>query len=405
MRQDPSGAELQPADGYAPLSDVLGQTHTLTATEKKLLLTLRSALERHIVPHLESAWDEGNLPDSFIEDLENLNLIDPPELKESGEHVRPLFTAFRTFELARCDINIATLYNAHAGLFRTACLEGGDEEQRDYWKPRIDQHSIRGVFALTEPDHGSDIAGGLATSATQGADGSWVINGAKRWIGGAGTADYLCTFARDTADGQVKAFLVPTSAHGVSIEILPAKSSLRIMQNAEIHYQDVCVEPDARLRCINSFKDVARCLRLMRSDVAWIATGASAGAYEAAVAYVRERQQFGKSLGSFQLTQYKLAEMLSLVSSSLALCMAVTERQSHGIYRDEDSALLKLTTARNLRRIVALAREVCGGNGILLSNAVSRFHADAEAVYSYEGTDDINALIVGRSITGKSAFV
>ena len=164
------------------------------------------------------------------------------------------------------------------------------------------------------------------------------------------------------------------------------------------------VPDSARLARINSFADVAACLRNMRSDVAWIATGAAAGAYEAALKYVSERKQFGKPLASFQLIQEKLAQMLSNVTACLGMVVRLTEQQDQGLYKDESSAMAKMFTARMLRETVALAREVCGGNGIVLDYDVARFHADAEAIYSYEGTHEINALIVGRAVTGIGAF-
>lgn len=235
-------------------------------------------------------------------------------------------------------------------------------------------------------------------------DGDWVINGAKRWIGGAAQADVLAVFARDTADKQVKCFLVPTDAYGVTMSKIERKTSLRIMQNANIDIDNVRVPGSARLENINSFADVAACLRNMRSDVAWIATGAAAGAYEAALKYVSERQQFGKPLAGFQLIQEKLAHMLSNVTASLALVVGLTEQQDAGIFDDANSAMAKMFTARMLRETAALAREVCGGNGIVLDYDVARFHADAEAIYSYEGTHEINSLIIGRSITGLGAF-
>ncbi|WBL20339.1 acyl-CoA dehydrogenase family protein [Citricoccus sp. NR2] len=390
---------------YTIDSDVLGFADRLTETEKSVLAELRHVLETKVHPYLNDAWSEDRFPTEVVEPLESLGLMDPPALAAAGEPVRDLLVAFRNFELARCDINMATFYNAQAGLFRTACVVGGDEQQARELDEKIRTYQLRGVFALTEPDHGSDVAGGLATRAEQLEDGSWKINGAKRWIGGAFDADVLCTFARDVADGQVKAFLVPRTAEGVTLEKIQRKASLRIMQNAEIAYTDVVVDADARLRNINSFKDVASCLRLMRSDVTWIAVGAMAGAYEAAVRYVTQREQFGRPLAGFQLIQEKLARMLGNVTSSLALAVQLTEQQASGVYKDENSALAKMVSASKLRETVALAREVCGGNGITLDTDVARFHADAEAVYSYEGTHEINALIVGRSITGTSAFV
>ncbi|HIY85377.1 MAG TPA: acyl-CoA dehydrogenase family protein [Candidatus Yaniella excrementavium] len=389
----------------APSWDVYGFSERLTAAEKTALDELRTTLADKVYPYLNDAWHEDRLPEEIIEPLQSLRLMNPAALKEAGESVRGVFESMRTFELARCDTNVATFFNAQAGLFRTVVKQGGSAEQVAELDPKIVNYELLGVFALTEPDHGSDVAGGLQTTASQNDDGTWTINGAKRWIGGAFQADVLCTFARDAADNQVKAFLVPREAEGVSLEKIERKASLRIMQNADIYYDNVQVPGDARLLNINSFRDVAKCLRLLRSDVSWIAAGAMAGAYEAAVRYTTNREQFGKPIAGFQLIQEKLATMLGNVTASVALAMQLTEQQDAGVYKDENSALAKMFTASKLRETVALAREVCGGNGITLDTDVARFHADAEAVYSYEGTHEINALIVGRAITGQSAFV
>jgi glutaryl-CoA dehydrogenase len=387
-------------------SDLYGFAERLTEAERKVLTDLREQLQSTVYPHLNDAWDKAELPAELLQAVRGLELMDPPALRAAGEPVRDLLTGFRNFELARCDINVGTLYNAQAGLFRTVCTLGGSPAQAAELDARIRTYELTGVFALTEPDHGSDVAGGLATSATRDeATGEWVINGAKRWIGGASVSDVMATFARDTADGQVKCFLVPREAEGVTMTIIPNKASLRIMQNAHIEYQDVRVAEADRLHGINSFKDVARCLRNMRSDVAWMAVGAQAGAYEAALRYVREREQFGRPIAGFQLVQEKLALMLGNLTASLGMVVQLTEQQAAGVYRDENSALAKMYTSLRLRETVALAREVCGGNGITLDTDVARFHADAEAIYSYEGTHEINALIVGRAVTGIGAFV
>ena len=396
----------EPVTGSIIPSDFYGYAERLTEAERAVILDLRERLETTVKPLVNPAWDAAELPQELVDAVRALPLIDPPALKEAGEPIRRILTGFRNFELARCDINVGTLYNAHAGLFRTACTLGGGEQQARELDAKIIDYSLTGVFGLTEPDHGSDVAGGLATTATHDPEtDTWVIDGAKRWIGGATISDVVATFARDTADGQVKCFLVPRDADGVSMSIIPNKASLRIMQNAHIEYRGVRVPASARLEGINSFKDVARCLRAMRSDVAWMAVGATAGAYEAALRYVRERQQFGRPLAGFQLIQEKLAIMLGNLTSSLGLMVQLTEQEEQGIYKDENSALAKMMTSLRLRETVALAREVCGGNGITLDTDVARFHADAEAVYSYEGTHEINALIVGRAVTGVSAFV
>nr|WP_245356958.1 acyl-CoA dehydrogenase family protein [Paeniglutamicibacter kerguelensis] len=379
----------------------------LSDAERAALLRLRTALDEHVRPVVNEYWERGEFPEQITGPLVGLDLMEPAEVLAAGEKVRGLFAGFRNFELARIDASVATFYNAQSGLFRTTVNLGGSEEQAAALDPKISSYDLRGVFALTEPEHGSDIAGGLETSASFEDDergGSWVINGSKRWIGGAAQADVLAVFARDTADGQVKCFLVPADAPGVTLSKIERKASLRIMQNADIDLADVRVPDSARLARINSFADVAACLRNMRSDVAWIATGAAAGAYEAALKYVSERKQFGKPLASFQLIQEKLAQMLSNVTACLGMVVRLTEQQDQGLYKDESSAMAKMFTARMLRETVALAREICGGNGIVLDYDVARFHADAEAIYSYEGTHEINALIVGRAVTGIGAF-
>ncbi|WP_415853817.1 acyl-CoA dehydrogenase family protein [Sinomonas sp. G460-2] len=378
----------------------------LTNDERRVLGRLRKFLDEKAKPLLGEYWERGEFPEQLRQPLIDLDLMEPEELTWDGGAARGIYQGFRIFELARTDASLATFYTAQAGLFRTAIRVGASPEQQREWMPRVVDFSLTGVFSLTEPEHGSDIAGGLATTARRepAHAGEWVIDGAKRWIGGAATADVLAVFARDVADGQVKAFLVPREAPGVTVSTIHRKTALRMMQNAHITLSGVRVTEADRLHNVNSFKDVAAMLRAMRSDVAWIATGIQAGAFEAALKYVREREQFGRKLGSFQLVQEKLARMLGNVTASLSLVVRLTEQQERGLYRDQDSALAKMQTSLAMRETVALAREVVGGNGITLDTDVARFHADAEAVYSYEGTHEINALIVGRALAGASAF-
>ena len=330
--------------------------------------------------------------------------MNPQEIVDAGETPSHLFAGFRSFELGRFDASLATFYNAVAGLFRTTVNLGGSAEQVAKWDPLIQTFEMFGVFCLTEPEHGSDIARGLSTTATRDGD-TWVINGAKRWIGGASMANTLAIFARDTADGEVKVFLVPQDAEGITLTKMQGKIALRIMQNFDIALTNVRVADDRRLANVNSFADVANLLRATRSIVAWIACGAMAGAYEAAVRYTTARDQFGKKIAHFQLIQEKLATMLANVTAALAMTVRLTQQEADGVFLDENSAMTKMFTSLKLRETVALAREVMGGNGILLEHDVARFFADAEAVYSYEGTHEINALVVGRSITGKGAFI
>jgi glutaryl-CoA dehydrogenase len=388
--------ELYPCDQYR-FADLL------TDAERSVLIRLRAVLDTRVRPLLDDYWERGEFPHQVMPDLVALDLMDPEEIRASGAEPSALYTGFRNFELARTDASIATMYNAQSGLFRTTVRHGGSPDQAAALDPQVRAFTLTGVFALTEPDSGSDIARGLSTTARRDGD-QWVLDGAKRWIGGADTADVLAIFARDIADGQVKAFLVPRTAAGVRIAKIRGKTSLRMMQNVDITLDGVCVDDTARLDNVNSFRDVAGLLRRMRSDVAWIACGVQAGAYEAALRYTTARAQFGRPVAGFQLVQEKLARMLANLTASLGIVVRLTQLQDRGIYRDEDSALAKMTTSLHMRETVALAREVVGGNGITLPTDVARFHADAEAVYSYEGTHEINALVVGRSVTGLSAF-
>lgn len=367
------------------------------------LTGLQRTLDERVKPLVNEAWDTATMPEGVIGALAPLGLMDPEGVSRE-EADSSLFKGLRTYVLARTDVSVATVYNAQAGLFRATVRQGGSPEQVAELDPLIRSFDLKGVFALTEPDHGSDIAGGLATTATRTGD-TWIIDGHKRWIGGAASADVLAVFARDTADGEVKCFLVPREAEGVSIETITGKVSLRPMQNADFTLSGVRVPESARLARVNSWRDVAAIMGTLRADVAWIAAGLQAGALEAAIRYVREREQFGRPLAGFQLIQEKLARMAGNVVASLGMVIQISELQDRGVFSDANSSLAKMWVALRARETAALAREICGGNGIVLDTDVARFFADAEAVYSYEGTHEITSLIVGRALTGASAFV
>lgn len=386
--------------GIDPLG--FAATH-LSEAAQSVLSDLAATLERDIRPLMAEAWETATMPAAVRDVLAPLRLMDPEGVEEA-EARSSMFSGFRNYVLARTDVSVATAYNAQSGLFRTTVNLGGSPAQARELDARVRSFDLVGAFALTEPDHGSDIAKGLATTARRDGD-HWILDGAKRWIGGADTADVLAVFARDTATGGIRAFLVERTAPGVTIEVLRGKTSLRPMQNAQIALEGVRVPDDARLGNVDGWADVARLLRAMRSDVAWIATGLQAGALEAATAYTRERIQFDRPVASFALVQEKLARMLGNLAASLGLVVQLSARQDAGDWRDENSALAKMWTAAHARETAALGRELLGGNGLLLEHDAARFLADAEAVYSYEGTHEITSLIVGRSLTGHSAFL
>ena len=285
-----------------------------------------------------------------------------------------------------------------------AIIQCGSEEQKQEWLPKMQKFEKIGAFGLTEPEVGSGAAGGLGTSCKKVGD-EWILNGEKKWIGNATFSDITIIWARDEDSGSVKGFIVRKENPGFHAEKMKDKMALRTVQNALITLTDCRVPESDRLQNANSFKDTAKVLQMTRASVAWQAVGCARGAYEAALKYTKKREQFGRPIASFQLIQNHLVEMISNLTAMQTLCFRLSEMQDGGQLTDEHASLAKVFCSMRTRDVVSRAREVMGGNGILLEYDVARFVADAEAIYSYEGTKEINSLIVGRAITGYSAFV
>jgi glutaryl-CoA dehydrogenase len=299
---------------------------------------------------------------------------------------------------------MATFYGVHAGLAMGSIAHCGSKEQRLRWLPGMGRMDKIGAFALTEPGGGSDVAMGLRTTARREGD-EWVLNGAKRWIGNGTFADLTVVWARDVADDRVKGFVVEKATPGCTATKIENKIALRTVQNADLVFED-CRVPDAnRLKNAGGFRDTAHILRRTRSGVAWQAVGVMLAAYEIARDYALERNQFGRPIGKFQLVQDLLVKMLGNATACLGMVVRLAQLQDAGLYRDEHSALAKAYCTARMRETVGWARELMAGNGIVLDYDIGRFVADAEALYSYEGTREINTLIVGRAVTGLGAFV
>jgi glutaryl-CoA dehydrogenase len=295
----------------------------------------------------------------------------------------------------------------HSGLAMGSIYLCGSEEQKQRWLPEMARMAKIGAFGLTEPEVGSGAAGGLMTTARRVGD-EWILDGQKKWIGNATFADYIIIWARNVTeggDGQVKGFVVEKGTPGFSTTKIKDKIALRVVQNAYITLDGVRVPESSRLQKATSFRQTAAVLRLTRAGVAWQAVGCAMGAYEHALAYSKEREQFGRPIAGFQLVQDLLVRMLGNITASACMCTRLAQLQAAGEARDEHSALAKAFCTVRMREAVGYARELLGGNGILLEHQVGRFVADAEAIYSYEGTREINTLVVGRAITGLSAFV
>ncbi|MCT9818907.1 acyl-CoA dehydrogenase family protein [Microbacterium sp. W1N] len=402
----------------APLldADFYGFQQTLTPTEQRALAGIRHFLETEVRPFADDHWERAQSPRHLVPRIAELGLYANAFPQTRHFDNSAVFRGWVAMEISRADPSTATFVGVHSGLAMTAIAVGGSEEQQAEWMPKLAAGEQLAAFGLTEPGHGSDTAKGLETTAERRGD-EWVLTGAKRWIGNGAFADVVVIWARDVADDQVKGFLVRTPTPGFHATTIARKQSLRAVENADIVLDGVVVPESDRLQRIHGFRDVAVVLRLTRADVAWQALGVAVGAYECAVAYARHRVQFGKPIASYQLVQQKLADALAAITASTALCMRVSQLQDDGAQTDQQAALAKAFVTARMREVVAAAREICGGNGIQLGGheqlqadippgySVARYFADAEAVFTFEGTYDMNSLIVGRAITGIAAFV
>jgi glutaryl-CoA dehydrogenase len=385
-------------------ADFYGLDQLLDQAGRDVIQRTREFMTKEIEPVINRYWTREEFPHELIPRFAALGITGMPYNGYGCPGGGPLLDGMIAMELARVDPSISTFMGVHSGLAMGSIYLCGSEEQKQRWLPAMARMEKIGAFGLTEPDVGSGVAGGLTTTARRDGD-EWVLSGQKKWIGNATFADYIVIWARDLEDGQVKGFIVEKGAPGLSITKMKDKIALRVVQNAYITLADVRVPESSRLQNAGSFRQTAKVLRLTRAGVAWQAVGCARGAYEHALAYATQREQFGKPIAGFQLVQDLLVRMLANVTASACLCARLAQLQAAGTARDEHSALAKVFCTVRMRETVGYARELLGGNGILLENQVGRFVADSEAIYSYEGTREINTLVVGRAITGLSAFV
>lgn len=391
--------ELPPIDG-----DFYNIGHTLNPDERALQLKLRAFLEKEIKPTVNDYWRRAEFPHHILPKLAELDICGVTYEGYSTPVRSCLMEGILAMEMARIDVSFATFFGVQSGLVMGSVYLLGSDAQKQEWLPSLKNFTKIGAFGLTEPEVGSAVAGGLTMKAKREGT-TWTLNGQKKWIGNATFADMIIIWAEDEETKQVKGFIVRKHNPGLAVEKMEDKMALRIVQNGIITLKDCKVEESDRLQKANTFKDTANVLRMTRAGVAWLAVGCGRGAYEAALKYTRERKQFGKPIASFQLIQNHLVEMLTNLTAMQTMVARLSELQDQQVLTDEQASLAKVFCSLRTRDIVSKAREVMGGNGILLEYNVARFVADAEAIYSYEGTKEINTLIVGRAITGYSAFV
>lgn len=382
-----------------PDADFFAFEQLLTAAERERLQEIRDWLSKEVTPIAGEYWNRGEFPRQVIAKLAELDIVSPVR-RQGHSH---LFAGMMHAELTRADTSFATFLGVHDGLFTGSIEVLASEEQKAQWLPDIYSLKKIGAFGLTEPLGGSDVAGGTRTTAERDGD-HWILNGAKRWIGNATFSDYVVIWAKDVADNQVKGFLVETATEGYSASKIENKISLRSVENADITLKNLRISDDFHLAGANSFRDTNKVLKTTRSGVAWQAVGQQLAAFDVARRYAVERHQFGKPLAAFQLIQEQLVTILGNAMSSMSMMVRVAQLEDAGQAKDEHSALAKAFTTERMRESVALGRSILGGNGIVTDYGMARIFADAEAVYSYEGTREINTLVTGRAITGIAAF-
>lgn len=372
----------------------------LSGKEQDRLAEVRDFLTREVRPIAGDFWNRGEFPMDLIPKLADIDLVSP--VRRQGHS--NLFAGLMHAEVTRADASISTFMGVHDGLFTGSIEALASQEQKDAWLPDIYALKKIGAFGLTEPLGGSDVAGGTRTTARREGD-SWILNGAKRWIGNATFSDWVVIYARNVDDNKVKGFLVDTTLEGFSAEKIENKIALRTVQNADITLDNVVVPDFCKLAHANSFRDVNKVLKVTRLGVAWQAVGQQLAAFDVARRYAVERHQFGRPLASFQLVQSQLVQILGNAVSSMGMMVRLSQLEDAGTAKDEQSALAKAFTTARMRESVAIGRNLLGGNGIVTDFEMARIFADAEAIYSYEGTHEINTLVTGRAITGISAIV
>jgi glutaryl-CoA dehydrogenase len=386
------GALTRMADFYAIES-------MLDPKDRELLGRVRSFMEDQVAPIINDYWMRAKFPFELLPGLRELGIVGLPYAGASAA-----LDGLVAMEVARVDCSIGTFLGVHGGLAMGSIDLCGSEEQRRRWLPPMQRLELIGAFGLTEPEVGSGVARGLTTTARRDVD-TWVLNGQKKWIGNATFADVTVIWARDVDDNQVKGFLVEKGTPGFTALKMEGKMALRVVQNAHISLEDCRVAEANRLARAHSFKDTAAVLRVTRAGVAWQAVGCAMGAFDLALAYAKQREQFGRPIAGFQLVQDLLVRMLGNVTSAQCMALRLAQLADAGCMSDEQASLAKAFCTVRARETAGLARELLAGNGILLEHHVGRFVADAEAIYSYEGTREMNTLIVGRAITGIGAFV
>jgi glutaryl-CoA dehydrogenase len=408
----PSGGDVEFPGPVTDVSRSLGTDYylleqQLTDEERAVRDRVRAFVDTDVIPVINGYWERAEFPFELVPKLAALGVVGGTTEGYGCPGLSRLAAGLVSAELARGDGSINTFFGVHSGLAMGSVAMLGSEEQKQRWLPAMARLEKIGAFGLTEPEHGSDSVA-LETTARRDGD-AWVLDGRKRWIGNASFADVVVVWARDVSDGEVKGFVVEKDENGrhpqgYATRVITGKIGKRAVWQPDVLLDGVRVPEANRLAAAHSFRDVNTVLTATRGGAAWECLGHAVACYEAALTYAKERQQFGRPIAGFQLVQSALASMLAETTTMQLLCFRMAQLQDQGEWTGSMAALAKMHNARKAREVCATARDVLGGNGVLLDYHVARHLTDMEIVHTYEGTDSIQSLLVGRDITGISAF-
>jgi glutaryl-CoA dehydrogenase len=381
-------------------TDLLRIDDELSEEERLVRDTVRAFAAERILPFIADWFEAGTLPRELAPELGKLGLLGMHLTGYGCAGMGPVAYGVTCREMEAADSGLRSLVSVQGSLAMFPIWKYGSEEQKQEWLPRMAAGEAIGCFGLTEPDHGSDPSG-MRTNAKQDG-GDWVLNGSKMWITNGSIADIAVVWAT-TSDG-IRGFLVPRAARGFTSRNIHKKLSLRASVTSELHFDDVRLPADAVLPGITGLKGPLSCLSEARFGIVWGVTGAARSCYESAVEYATTREQFGRKIGGFQLTQGKLAWMLADLARAQLLALHLGRLKEAGKITPQQVSLGKMSNVRTAIEIARQARTVLGANGVTLEYPVIRHANNLESVLTYEGTEEIHTLALGQAITGISAY-
>lgn len=375
----------------------------LTPEEREIQKAARRFLEKEALPHIRDWWEEGVFPTHLIPKFAELGFLGPTLPPEyGGAGVSSAAYGLIAYELERVDSGLRSFVSVQSSLVMYPIYAYGSEEQKREFLPRLARGEMVGAFGLTEPDGGSDPYGNMKTKARREGD-TWVLSGTKMWITNGNLAHIAIVWAKDE-EGRVLGFIVPTDSKGFQAREVKHKMSLRASVTSELVLEEVRVPESLRLPKAEGLKAPLSCLTQARFGIAWGVLGALEAVYEEAVEFAKSRSTFGEPIAKKQLVQAKLAEMLADHTEGLLLAWRLARLKDEGKLKPAQVSLAKRQNVMKALKAARMARDILGGSGITLEYHAIRHMLNLETVYTYEGTHDVHTLVLGREITGLSAF-